>query len=270
MNSFIADLGLAGWKPILTALLLPPMPFLLLGFWSALLVWSRRGIGWALMFITALGIYLSTCAGTGEALSAMLLKPPRAMQPSQIETLKASNAGRKKAVVVVLGGGRESFAPEYGVASLSDSSLARLRYGLWLGRETGLPVAFSGGSGWGQSDGLSEAQIASRIAASEFGRPLRWSEEQSRDTRENAMRTTAMLANSDVGEIILVTHGWHMPRAMREFERAGAGRYKITAAPMAMAPRIDRQVLVWLPSGEGFTLVRQVLREAVGLLVSGT
>jgi hypothetical protein len=44
-----------------------------------------------------------------------------------------------------------SYAPEYGVGNLAAPSLERLRYGLWLSRSTGVPVAFSGGVGWAQN-----------------------------------------------------------------------------------------------------------------------
>jgi len=265
MNSLVGTLGLASWKAILTAIVLPPFLFLLLGLWGAWLLWTRRGVGWMLVLLAGICIYLSACDGVGQALELTLVKPPPPISATQIDALKDSPQNRKTTMIVVLGGGREAFAPEYGTDNLSNWSLARLRFGLWLGRETGLPVGFSGGTGWAQLDGPSEADVAARIAANEFGRPLRWIESRSRDTRENAEFSIAKLS-PDVKNILLVTHGWHMPRALRAFTQACAARCQVTPAPMGLAPRTDRQALKWLPSAEGFEHVRQVLREGLGLL----
>ena len=92
---------------------------------------------------------------------------------------------------MVLGGGRTAGA-EYHEVSLNPLSMERLRYGVWLSRETGFPLAFSGGVGPGFI-GPSEGSIALRIARDEFRHPLRWMEDRSRDTHENALRTIEML-----------------------------------------------------------------------------
>ena len=115
------------------------------------------------------------------------------MSFDRVRELRAEVQAKKPVAIVVLGAGVEPFAPEYGVSSLLYPSLERLRYGLWLARETGAPVAFSGGVGLGQPDAAAEAKVAAKIAAEEFNRPLRWQEEDSRDTRENATRTLALL-----------------------------------------------------------------------------
>jgi uncharacterized SAM-binding protein YcdF (DUF218 family) len=266
MNTLFQDFGIGAWKHVITALLLPPVPFLLILLLSALLLWVRRTSGWLLMLVAVAGLWLCNCVGFGQALSAIVLKPPAALQPPQIAALKRDSQVRRNVAIVVLGGGREAYAPEYGVSNLNVSSLERLRYGVWLGREIGAPVAFSGGVGWSQDEGPSEAQIAARVAAAEFGRPLRWIEEESRDTRENAGRTLPLMRRDGVTEVIVVTHGWHMPRAIRAFNEASQGRQKITPAPMALAPRVDRPWLMWLPTAEGQMHVRRIVRECIGLL----
>jgi uncharacterized SAM-binding protein YcdF (DUF218 family) len=265
MNSLVSDMGLATWKPLLTALLLPPVPLLLLLVCAALLLWARRALGWVLLLPAVVGLWLSACAGVGEALTAMMLKPPMALEPLKIQALQRQVQTRRNVAIVVLGGGREAYAPEYRAGNLSRPSLERLRYGVWLARETGAPIAFSGGVGWAQTGSQTEAQIAARIAASEFGRPLAWTETESRDTRENAGRTIALLLGSNIAELVLVTHGWHMPRALRAFNEASAGRLTITAAPMGLARRVDRASLAWVPTTEGFEQVRATLRERVAL-----
>jgi uncharacterized SAM-binding protein YcdF (DUF218 family) len=179
-------------------------------------------------------------------------------------------AGKAPVAIIVLGGGRESLAPEYGVANLNPHSMERLRYGAWLACQTGAPLGFSGGLGHAAQDGAAEAEIAADVAAREYGRALRWIESNSRDTRENAVQTVPLLRDAGVREVVIVTHGWHMPRALRAFREA-ADHAKlaldIVPAPMGLARRIDRPALRWIPSAEGFTLVRAVLREKLGWLL---
>jgi uncharacterized SAM-binding protein YcdF (DUF218 family) len=265
LNSLVILLGLETWKPVLTALLLPPVPLLLLVLIGARLIPVRRGAGWAVVFGSVVLLWLASCSGSAEWLSLTLLRPPPALGPERIKALKTDS--RTPTAIVVLGGGMEPHAPEYGAASLRYPSLERLRYGLWLARETGLPVAFSGGVGWAQPDATAEARIAARIAATEFGRPLKWTEDESRDTRENASYSIALLKRSGIRHIVLVTHGVHMPRALRAFEDAARGEMRIEAAPMGLAQHVDRPLLRWLPSASGTIDVRAILRELVGRAV---
>jgi uncharacterized SAM-binding protein YcdF (DUF218 family) len=263
VNSLFILLGIESWKPVLTALLLPPVPFLLLILIGARLMLPRRGLGWFVIVVSVLGLWFSACSGTAQQLSQFAMHTPPAMTPIRIAELKAQN-NRPSTAIVVLGSGVEAFAPEYGVSSLQALSLERLRYGVWLGRETGLPVAFSGGVGWVQPDSTPEATVAAQIAGVEFNRPLKWIEESSRDTRENASRTLAILRPAGVKHIILVTHGWHMPRALSNFETAAGGDITIEAAPMGLARGLQRQALLWIPSGLGFEQVHEILRELLG------
>lgn len=261
MNSLFIFLGIEAWKPVLTALLLPPVPLLVMMLIGTRLILPRRGWGWLIVLTSVALLWLSCCTGTAQLLNQFALRPPAALNVERIKELKAQS--KNPIAIVVLGGGMEPFAPEYGVSNLKHHSLERLRYGLWLGRETGLPVAFSGGIGWSQPDGTPEARIAAQIAATEFGRPLKWIEETSRDTRENAARSVALLRRSGITHIVLVTHGWHMPRAVAAFETAAAGQMRIEPAPMGLAKHLE-PVLSWLPTSDGFSDVRAIVRELAG------
>ena len=256
--------GVEAWKPLLTALLLPPVPLLVLMLIGARLILPRRGLGWFAVVLSGALLWLSACSGTAQLLSQFVLRPPVALAGDRIKELKST---KTPTAIMVLGGGLEPFAPEYGVSSLHYASLERLRYGVWLSRETGLPLGFSGGVGFAQRDAKPEAQIAAQIAASEFGRPLKFVEDDSRDTRENAMRTIALLRPLGIRHIVLVTHGWHMPRALNAFEAAAAGSdIRIEVAPMGLARNTEIPALRWMPSGKGFTDTRNILRELLGRL----
>jgi uncharacterized SAM-binding protein YcdF (DUF218 family) len=264
LNSLFLFLGIESWKPVLTALLLPPVPLLVLLLIGARLILPRRGLGWFVIILSVALLWFSNCAGTAQVLSQFVLHPPAALSSDRIKELKAQS--KESTAILVLGGGLEPFAPEYGVSNLNSYSLERLRYGLWLSRETGLPVGFSGGIGWGQVDGTPEARVASQVAAAEFGRPLKWIEENSRDTRENAARSVPLMRKTGIKHIVLVTHGWHMPRSMAAFEAAAGGDIRIEAAPMGLAQRTGLQALEWIPTTEGTQRVRAVLRELLGRL----
>lgn len=263
MNELILTLGIESWKPVLSALLLPPLPFLLLVLTGARLMFRRRLLAWLLVLLGCTGIWLMCTVAVGKALINGVLKPPPALGSEQIAELKKL----PRTAIVVLGGGRRLLAPEYGVSTLNWRSVERLRYGLWLSRETGLPVAFSGGVGFGAPPGPAEAEIAGRIAEREFGRPLRWQEAESRDTRENALRSVALLRGQGIERIVLVSHASHMPRAMRNFERAAAdAKLQLVAAPMGGESTGQIRAEDWLPSRHGFDITSVGLHEWLGLL----
>jgi uncharacterized SAM-binding protein YcdF (DUF218 family) len=261
VNDLLVLLAAESWKPVLTALLLPPVPFLVLMLIGARLIMARRGLGWTLVLLGTALIWLGSCTGSARLLAQVALHAPPALTAERLRALRAPTGAT---AIVVLGGGMEPLAPEYGAASLQYPSLERLRYGIWLSRETGLPLAFSGGVGWGQHGATPEARIAARIAANEFGRPLKWVEDQSRDTRENAARSVALLRAAGVRQIVLVTHGWHMPRALRAFEAAAGADIRIEAAPMGLARGTETPALTWMPTTKGITDVRNVVRELLG------
>ena len=270
MNEIFQSMGIESWKPVLAALLLPPVPLLLLVLVGARLILWQRFLGWMLVLLSVILLWIGACAGVGDWMGRALMSQPPPLSADRLAALKKAAAGSKPSVVVlILGGGREGLAPEYGVASLSDLSLERLRYGVWVSRETGAPMMFSGGLGHASEPGTTEADVAAEIAQREFLRPMRWLENKSRDTRENAQYSAALLRDLDVTQVVLVTHGWHMPRALRAFKDAAAhekAQWEIVPAPMGLGQTVERPVLRWIPSAEGMQIVRAVLREKFALL----
>jgi uncharacterized SAM-binding protein YcdF (DUF218 family) len=206
-------------KPILTALVLPATGGLLTIF--ALLVWAWRCstrascAPLALAGVVTLGMWLLSCQAVAIWLSVHLLPQ---VSPISAEDLKHQHVQ----AIVVLGGGVENEAVEYNGQTLTPDAMSRLLYGAHLSRTTHLPMAYTGGVGWaGQSGQAPEAEVAA-AALARLGAPaLRWQESQSRDTRENAWLTAALLKNDGVSRIALVTHAWHMPRSVHQFEAAG-------------------------------------------------
>ena len=263
MNDIVNSLGLESWKGFVSALLLPPVPFLILILIGARMLFRRRMFAWLLILLGVGLTGFTTTTAAGKLLRPVLLSLPKPLTPDAIAALK----GAPRTAIVVLGAGRRLLAPEYGLSTLKPLTMERLRYGIWLSRQTNLPLAYSGGVGHGARAGISEAEIATRIAEREFGRPLRWAEERSRDTNENGLLTVPPLQAAGIDHIVLVTSDVHMPRALRAFERGAArsGRpLKLTPAPIGAPAPFNWSPADFLPSAEGFADTRMLLHEWLG------
>ena len=265
MNDTFAAFGLLQWKPIISALVLPPTPWLLL----LLVAWRlrRRLSGGLLLSVCVTGLWLCNCEAVGAWLERRLAAPP-ALTVVQVADLRRTLVGRNP-VVLVLGSGVLALAPEYAEAHLADRSMQRLHYGLWLARQVQAPVMVSGGAGREHNSRPAEATVAGGIASRDYGRPLKWLEAGSSDTRENARLSLRLLATEGITDVLLVTHGWHMPRALRAFQQEAARtgfRARLTAAPMGLAPPQTPLLQQWLPSSDGQRRVNEALHEMIGLL----
>lgn len=267
MNAWVQMLGIEFIKPLLTALLLPPVPWLVLIVIGARQLGRSRAWGWTLLLAGVALQWASCTSAAADAMTRWLLDPPPALHGPSLLGATPPVAGQ--GVIVVLGGGRAGLA-EYPEMSLTPISMERLRYGIWLSRQTGLPLAFSGGLPPGSRDGPSEAAVATRIARDEFRHPLRWAEDRSRDTHENALRSVELLRDQGVGRLVLVTHDLHMPRSLRHFQRArdaaGLG-FEIVPAPVGVTRDDDEWALSdFYPTAVGIARMRYALREWLGIV----
>lgn len=198
---------------IVRAFALPPASlFLLVALgWLLQIQGVRRG---RYITIGSLLVLYFLCSGIGSYLLVYPLE--RLVTPLQ----QTTNTGAQ--AIVVLAAGRLASAPEYGNEEIPDYvALARLRYAAKLYHETGLPVLVSG-SNASVADGLKPKAIAMASALrNEFRVPVRWIEQESENTEENAKFSSRMLKQSNVHRILLVTDAMHMPRSVKLFEAAG-------------------------------------------------
>tara|TARA_B100000446_G_scaffold90034_1_gene84715 strand:- start:3041 stop:3835 length:795 start_codon:yes stop_codon:yes gene_type:complete len=163
--------------------------------------------------------------------------------------------------LVVLGGGRRLSAVEYGGEdSVNARTLQRLRYGAYLQKQTQLPLLVSGGRVFGD-ESISEAQLMARVLRNEFGVPVRWLEVNSRTTAENASYTAELLRAEGIESIVLVTHAWHMPRAVWVFEQTGLS---VTPAPMGQGKGKRFSLRQWVPSAVAMLNSYYALHEMLG------
>lgn len=250
---------LGSLKPLLTSLLVPPASLLLLGLAGVLLAVRKKRVGLALTGLALALLWLLSCHGMAVWLARHALPQ---FPPLSVAALKAG----KVQAIVVLGGGVLPEAPEYGQPQPSGYTAARLRHGLWLARQSGLPVAFTGGLGWAANGAQqdSEADVAARVALQDYGMKLRWNESQSRDTSQNAQLMAPLLLRDGVQRVALVTDAWHMPRAVAAFTRAGLA---VTPAPVGYVLPVQRDLLEWMPSAYGLLASQKVLQEWLALAV---
>jgi uncharacterized SAM-binding protein YcdF (DUF218 family) len=240
-------------KPLLTALVLPPAGPLLLALLGLLLL-GRRRLGGAIVTLLGIGtLWFLSCNAVGIGLAHSLLPQ---VQPLNVKSAEMTGVQ----AIVILGGGVLGQAPEYGRAQPSSATLERVRYGAWLARQTRKPLAFAGGVGWAAAgtNTTPEADVARSVLRDEYGLELRWSDSQSRDTAENAKLMAAAMRADHIQRIALVTHAWHMPRAIAAYQKAG---FQVTPAPTGFAAPRERELLEWMPSVHGLDLSRSVLRE---------
>ena len=246
-------------KPLLATLILPPAGPLL-GMLIGWAYWGRwRRAGRLMVAMGLVSLWLLSCNGVAVELARWVLPTVRPLAPALARQLKAD----KVQAIVVLGGGMQRSTPEYGSPQLTADSLVRLRYGAWLATQSGLPLAFSGGIGWGNAGTSTPAEATGAVqAAREWGVTVRWAEGQSRDTAENALNMAQLLLPEHITRIALVTHATHMPRAQGEFLRAG---FQVVSAPVGLVNLAHRDTLEWLPSVGGLSQSQTVLREWLAL-----
>ena len=147
--------------------------------------------------------------------------------------------------IVILGGGTRRYAPEYRGATMSGLTLERVRFGARLARATGLPILVSGGAIEGAPP---EAVLMRNALVNEYGVNVRWVETHSRNTRENALASAAILKAAGVQRIILVGHAFDFPRTRNEFEAAGL---TVVGAPIGLPSAGPYSVLDFVPSVAG-------------------
>ncbi len=247
---------------LLETLLFPPAGPLLLAA-LAVLVWRwfpamRRQMA-ALLLLVLAGLWLLATPRVAYWLLDTLQDrfSPLAEVPAQAD------------VIVVLGGGVESGDArhprnEYGrSAMLGRAARERVDYAGWLARRSGLPVITSGGRL--DRDDPPEAELAARWLREAFGVRRVLPESRSMTTRENARYTRELLAAHGWQHPLLVTHYWHMPRALQTFLDQGVDA--IPAPTARWAPdATQRGRLAWIASARALEISRTALHEWAGRL----
>lgn len=234
---------------VVAAFLLPPLNCLVLGIAGLALLKRRPRLARRLLAASLGLIYLFSTSVVGDGLLHLLETSP-ALPPQPVPQADA---------IVVLAAGTYFDAPEYGGDTVNSLGLERLRYGVHLARATGLPILATGGS---PSGGIIEALALREAAERDFKMPVRWVETDSQTTFDNAFNSKKILEAAGISRIYLVTHAWHMPRALLAFRRAG---FDVIPAPTAFTTFNDIDLLDFLPRARPLLRSYYALHEMIGI-----
>ncbi|MDD5641012.1 MAG: YdcF family protein [Syntrophales bacterium] len=241
-------------KKILTAFILPPGIFVVLGLLLGLWLLKRRqkAGAWSLIILAGL-IYFLSIPPVANGLLSPLEKDwqiPRKVNGD---------------VIVVLGGGVYSGVADISGQSFpSEGTLSRLVTAFRLHRLTGLPLIISGGRVF--PGDAAEAQVAKRILL-DLGVAEKQIivEDQSRDTMENARFVAVILHQRNWRQPILLTSASHMTRSLSAFRKAG-----LAVTPYPVDFRVDpNRNYGWrgfLPSASSLAVSSLALHEQLGIL----
>ena len=238
---------------LLAAFLLPPLSLVLLaclGWWLA----RRFRFAGNTIIVTAIALLLVLSTGAGSR----LLVAPLENRSLPVPNPKMVNAQ----AIVILGGGRSFAAPEDGDRDQpSTQTLARLRHGARLHRLTGLPVLVSGGAP--DRGGESEAVVMARALREDFQIPVRWIEDTSENTAQNAAHAATLLQEAGIHRVLLVTDAIHMPRAMQIFSKTGL---TVMSAATDFRSRKPLSAADFIPSAGPLQSSHYALHEWIGMV----
>lgn len=244
-------------KYSLQAFILPPginILLLIVGW----LLWQRsRFFAMAAIGLSVMTLYAFSMPWMANRLMGSL-QPYSSLQQNQLSDIPPNSA------IVILAGGRNEKAEEYGgIDTVSTYTLERLRYGAYLSRKTQLPILLTGGTVFGEA--TPEAVLMNQVLIEDFSVTPKWLETDSHTTAENAINSAKILKANHIDHIYLVTHAWHLPRAVAEFQKQGLN---VTPAPLGFVTdsELRRGPLPFLPSSSALHLSKLALHEQLGRL----
>jgi uncharacterized SAM-binding protein YcdF (DUF218 family) len=243
-------------RALIKLIVLPPGSILLvlgLGF-----LLHQRRIGRIMLATGVAALYALSTPGVVMPMAAWIETVP-APDQRRIEQSQA------QAILVFMAGLRQGNPELGGADALSALSLQRLDHAVALQQWTGLPIIVSGGSVDGTSTPL--AQLGADWLSNRVDTPPLALEAASHDTWENARFSQRLLARHGIDRVLLVTHAFHMPRALWSAQTAGI---EALAAPFGFIQIPERyrphgRASDWLPRASTLEDSYLLLHEALGL-----
>ncbi|MHC8865774.1 YdcF family protein [Arenicellales bacterium IMCC57338] len=167
--------------------------------------------------------------------------------------------------IVVLGGDMGIPSPPRVTGQLNGNRLIHA-YRLYQAGKAPV-ILISGGNVFPQKS-LEPEAVYSRRLLEEFGVPSAaiLVESDSRNTHENAVRTRKILGAIGIDQILLVTSGFHMKRAVLSFEKSG---FDVIPAPsgISVVDYAQPRFLDWWPSLGNLKKAQILIHEKIGLIV---
>ncbi len=200
--SDLAEFGIWTKKVVSGLLGIPAGPLLgiIIGLW---LIRGRRRLGFALI---ALGFAVLFALSLPIVANGIAAPSEHAFPPLHPDVPLPPHSA-----IVVLGGGLQQGALDYGGETVNAIVLPRLRSAARLAARTKLPILVSGGRPL--SAQMAEGDLMADVLERDFHTPVRWRETQSLDTQDNARLVASMLEAAGIRTVVLVTDAGHMARA---------------------------------------------------------
>jgi uncharacterized SAM-binding protein YcdF (DUF218 family) len=236
-------------RGMIEILAIPPTGFVVLVVIGLLLSGGRRGFGHRLTWIS---------------LIALILLGMPVVSGSLLLTLETGLPGTPPAdhppqAIIVLGGEIIRARDEKLGIRPGLLTLDRLRTAAALHRRTGLPILVTGGTT--QPNTAAVGLIMEQSLKDDFQTPARWVESQSADTWENARFSADILRAEGITSVYVVTHAWHMRRAVLAFQGTGL---TVTAAPASLDDPLGPGLNDFLPRAAGWQAGYLAIHEWVG------
>jgi uncharacterized SAM-binding protein YcdF (DUF218 family) len=221
-------------------------------------LWGYRRFSSALLLLTIIGLWLPSTPLVASLLTASL---ERQYPPSAIGALPTAD------IAIILGGFAAPARPPRVTVEYSEA-VDRATHGAALYREGRVGhLLVSGGNVPWQPPGPPEAVLVADFLV-DLGVPriAITLEDQSRNTRENAVNSAAVIAERGWRSALLVRSATHMPRALGAFRKAG-----VAATPASTDVRGDAAAALTgfalLPDAAALASSTVAIREWIGLVV---
>jgi uncharacterized SAM-binding protein YcdF (DUF218 family) len=236
-------------RALLLTLAMPPTGFVVLIVIGLLMRggWHRIGrrLTWASLIVLILfGMPVVSYSMLLALESGLPMTPPADHPPQAIVVLGAE----------VIRAHGEQLGIRPGLLTLD-----RLRTAAALHRRTGLPILVTGGTT--QPDTPPVALVMKQSLTDDFQTPPRWVEEKSADTWENARFSADILRAEGISSVYVVTHSWHMRRAVLAFQGTGL---TVTAFPTSLDDPLGADLYDFLPRASGWQTGYFAIHEWIG------
>lgn len=240
-------------KKVISAIILPPTCLILLALVGVWVSKKHPKTGRTLATLSLASLLILSLPVVGNALLQSLETTPP-INEAQLKDIQA---------IVILGGGKNNKAPEFGNEdTVNRWTLQRLRYGAYMQQQTGKPILVTGGGLFGERP---EADAMAETLQRDFHVKDIWTEDQSKDTAENAAYSATILKQHGIERIAIISQAWHLPRAITLFEQQGLIVYP---APTGYTHDDNEPVIRWLPKASALDKSATALKEYLGRLAN--
>jgi uncharacterized SAM-binding protein YcdF (DUF218 family) len=232
--------------------LIPPNLFILAALIGTLLAWRSWRFGLWLATAAIGCLYLLST----PIVAHWLIRATDALAGAMPRVAAKAPPG----AIIVLGGDIAQSGDPAQPDRVGPATLERLAKAAQLQQRFDLPILVSGGLAEYSVD--TAAAAMSRALEDDFRVPVRWREDRSRNTYENAAFSAVILRRAGIPAALVVTQPWHMARALWSFEAVG---YPVIPAPTPGEQTLPASAAILLPQIPSLFDSYHALHEIMGL-----